>query len=377
MDSTVYLNDFQAQWRSIRSAVLSAVDAVGCSGRLILGEKVRQFEETLATYAVVKHAIGCASGLDAIEISLRVLGLKHGDRVLTTPLSAFATTLAVLRAGGIPVFVDVNDSGLFDLQAAEAVLSEVKKPIHFLLPVHLFGHAIELQRLVALKKRFGFHLVEDCAQAIGARSDGIPVGTVGDMSAISFYPTKNLGCMGDGGAIFTADEDFAAASRALRDYGQTNKYVHDYLGMNSRLDEIQAAILMEALLPRLAAFTQRRREIAEMYRENIHSNALTIPPAPQNSDSVYHLFPILVQDSRDDREGFQKHLKARGVESAVHYPRLIPNQTALRGEEFEVATALTNALRFARCEVSLPIHPYLSDRDIERVIVACNRWQTS
>jgi dTDP-3-amino-3,4,6-trideoxy-alpha-D-glucose transaminase len=374
MNPVVALNDFRMQWREIRSAALCAIDAVGNSGRLILAENVKRFEDTLAAHALVKHAIGCASGLDAIEISLRVLGLKPGDRVLTTPLSAFATTLAVLRAGGIPVFVDVDDSGLLDLKAAEKILSEAKEPIRFLLPVHLFGHVIELRRLALLKKRFRFRLVEDCAQAIGARSSGIPVGTVGDMSAISLYPTKNLGCMGDGGAILTGDDEFADESRALRDYGQTEKYVHVYFGMNSRLDEIQAAILVEALMPRLAAFTRRRREIAVVYRQNIISGALTVPAPPQGSDSVYHLFPVLV---RGNREGFQEHLRSRGIETGVHYPVLIPSQAALRGREFEVANGLTNALRFANREVSLPIHPYLSDCDIERVVDACNTWRMS
>jgi dTDP-4-amino-4,6-dideoxygalactose transaminase len=355
MNPVVALNDFRMHWREIRSAALCAIDAVGNSGRLILAENVKRFEETLAARALVKHAIGCASGLDAIEISLRVLGLKPGDRVLTTPLSAFATTLAVLRAGGIPVFVDVDDSGLLDLKAAEKILSEAKKPIRFLLPVHLFGHAIELRRLALLKKRF-------------------PVGTVGDMSAISLYPTKNLGCMGDGGAILTGDDEFAAESRALRDYGQTERYAHVYFGMNSRLDEIQAAILVEALMPRLAEFTRRRREIASLYRQNIISGALTVPAPPQGSDSVYHLFPVLVPGNR---EGFQEHLRSRGIETGVHYPALIPSQAALRGREFEVANGLRNALRFANCEVSLPIHPYLSDCDVERVIDACNTWQMS
>ncbi len=372
MDSTVYLNDFQAQWRSIRSAVLGAVDTVGKSGRLILGEKVRAFEEALATHAGIKHVVGCASGLDAIETSLRVLGLKAGDRVLTTPLSAFATTLAIVRAGGIPVFADVDNTGLLDLEAAEEILLDKTKPIRFLLPVHLFGHAIELKRLAALKKRFGFYLVEDCAQAFAATSDRVPVGTVGEMSATSFYPTKNLGCMGDGGAIFTADERLAAAARALRDYGQISKYVHAYLGMNSRLDEIQAAILLEAFLPRLAAFTQRRREIAKLYRENIISNALILPPAPTGSASVYHLFPVLVNNQRDR---FREHLKSCGIESAVHYPFIIPEQPALQGAKFEVPNAMTNARRFAEREVSLPIHPFLTDDGVERVIDACNRWE--
>jgi dTDP-3-amino-3,4,6-trideoxy-alpha-D-glucose transaminase len=325
----------------------------------------------LAAHAGVKYVVVCASGLDAIEISLRVLGLQQGERVITTPLSAFATTLAIIRVGGIPVFVDVDQSGLLDLAAVERILSEADKPIRFLLPVHLFGHAINLERLNALKKRFDLRLIEDCAQAIGASSNGVPVGMIGDMSAVSFYPTKNLGCMGDGGAIFTCDETFAAASRALRDYGQTKKYLHTYVGMNSRLDEIQAALLKDALLPRLAAFIQRRRKIAALYRENISSHRLTIPAAPEGSDSVYHLFPILVQN---DRPNFQRHLHSLGIDSAVHYPLLITDQPALRDEKFEIANVVTNARRFMECEVSLPIHPYLSDNDIERVINACNAW---
>jgi len=371
---TVHLNDFRAQWRDVRAAVLSAVDAVGDSGRLILGQKVRHFEEVLAARAGVEHVVGCGNGLDAIEISLRSLDLERGERVLTTPLSAFATTLAIVRAGGVPVFIDVDNTGLLDLEKVEQILAEEKYSVRFVLPVHLFGQAIDLQKLAGLKKRFGFRLVEDCAQAISATSNGVPVGTVGEMAALSFYPTKNLGCMGDGGAVLTSDDRLAAAARALRDYGQTGKYTHAYLGMNSRLDEIQAAILLEALLPRLAEFTQRRRHIARQYRENIISEALTIPEGPRGSDSVYHLFPILV---RSDRENFRTHLRTRGIESAVHYPMLIPDQPALRGCKIEVAHSLERAMHFINRELSLPIHPYLSNEDVERVIDACNTWNAS
>jgi dTDP-3-amino-3,4,6-trideoxy-alpha-D-glucose transaminase len=374
MSPTVHLNDFQTQWRSIRSAVLSAVDAVGNSGRLILGEKVMHFEEALAARAGVNHVIGCANGLDAIEISLRAVGLKQGDRVLTTPLSAFATTLGIVRAGGIPLFVDVDNAGLLNLDAAAEILGHQNSRIGFLLPVHLFGHAMELQKIAALKQRFGLQVVEDCAQAISATSNGVSVGTIGDMAALSFYPTKNLGCMGDGGAVLTSDDHLAATARALRDYGQTGKYAHAHLGMNSRLDEIQAAILLEALLPRLAAFTQRRRHIARQYREKITSEALTIPEAPRGSDSVYHLFPVLVHGNRDS---FRAHLRTHGIESAVHYPILIPNQPALHGAKFEVADSLPTAMHFINREVSLPIHPYLSDENVERVIDACNTWDAS
>jgi dTDP-4-amino-4,6-dideoxygalactose transaminase len=358
MSPTVHLNDFQTQWRSIRSAVLSAVDAVGNSGRLILGEKVMHFEEALAARAGVKHVIGCANGLDAIEISLRAVGLKQGDRVLTTPLSAFATTLGIVRAGGIPLFVDVDNAGLLNLDAAAEILGHQNSRIGFLLPVHLFGHAMELQKIAALKQRFGLQVVEDCAQAISATNNGVSVGTIGDMAALSFYPTKNLGCMGDGGAVLTSDDHLAATARALRDYGQTGKYAHAHLGMNSRLDEIQAAILLEALLPRLAAFTQRRRHIARQYREKITSEALTIPEAP-------------------NRDSFRAHLRTHGIESAVHYPILIPNQPALHGAKFEVADSLPTAMHFINREVSLPIHPYLSDENVERVIDACNTWDAS
>jgi dTDP-3-amino-3,4,6-trideoxy-alpha-D-glucose transaminase len=366
----VLLNDFQAQWHDVRSAALEAVNAVGESGWFILGKEVARFEETLAKYAGVRQVIGCASGLDAIEISLHVLGLKPGESVITTPLSAFATTLAAIRAGAIPVFVDVDKNGLLDLDVVEKLLSSGNTS-RFLLPVHLFGHAIDLQRLDTLKTRFGLRVIEDCAQAIGAKSNGVPVGTVGDMSAISFYPTKNLGCMGDGGAIFTSNGEFAAVARALRDYGQTKKYLHTYIGMNSRLDELHAAILSRALLPRLAKFTQRRREIASLYQKHITSTRLTLPPAPKASESVYHLFAILVEN---DRSGFQQHLKRCGIDSAVHYPILIPDQPALRGQKFEIPQPLPNARRFIEQEVSLPIHPYLGDDDVERVIAACNSW---
>ena len=186
MSPTVHLNHFQTQWRSIRSAVLSAVDAVGISGRSIHGEKVTHFEEALAARTGVKHVIGCANGLDAIEISLRALGLKQGERVLTTPLSAFATTLAILRVGGVPVFVDLDNTGLLNLDEAEEILADQNHRIGFLLPVHLFGHAMELQKIAALKKRFALQLVEDCAQAISATSEGGAILVPTTTSASSF-----------------------------------------------------------------------------------------------------------------------------------------------------------------------------------------------
>jgi dTDP-3-amino-3,4,6-trideoxy-alpha-D-glucose transaminase len=373
MKPKVLLNDFMAQWQSVREDTLKAMDRVGRSGWFILGDEVAHFEEQLAAYTGRRYAIGCASGLDAIELGLRILDC-HGKLVITTPLSAFATTLAVVRAGGLPVFIDTDKSGLLDLNRVEAFLEASGDKQYVLLPVHLFGHSLNLKHLQRLRERFRVSVLEDCAQAIGASSDGKTVGSASDAAALSFYPTKNLGCMGDGGALMTDREEFATIARALRDYGQTGKYRHTYLGMNSRLDEVHAAILTDALLPRLPEFTRRRRAIAEQYRTRIPSEMVEIPPEPDGSHSVYHLFPVLI---KADRARFQEHLKAQGIQSAVHYPVLIPEQPALRGQSYSVDGELTNARLFAENEVSLPIHPFMSDDDVERVVAACNTWGES
>jgi dTDP-3-amino-3,4,6-trideoxy-alpha-D-glucose transaminase len=370
MKPTVLLNDFKAQWRCVREDTLKAMDRVGQSGWYILGDEVAHFEQQLAASAGKRYAVGCASGLDAIELGLRILEC-HGKSVITTPLSAFATTLAIVRAGGIPVFIDTDNSGLLDLHKVQEFLEKIRGTDYFLLPVHLFGHSINLEHLRQLRESFRLIVLEDCAQAIGARSDEKRVGSMSEIAALSFYPTKNLGCMGDGGALLTDREDFARLAKSLRDYGQTGKYKHTFVGMNSRLDEIHAAILTDALLPRLIAFTERRREIARYYRSGISSEMLEIPPEPDGSQSVYHLFPVLV---KGDRGNFQEHLTAQGIQCAIHYPLLIPDQPALRGQPYAVDGELKNARLFAEKEVSLPIHPFMSDDDIERVVVACKSW---
>jgi dTDP-3-amino-3,4,6-trideoxy-alpha-D-glucose transaminase len=368
----VRLADFVRQWSVIRERALAAVDRVGSSGWLILGREVAAFESELSALVGIEHAIGCASGLDAIEIALRATGIGIGDRVLTTPLSAFATALAIVRAGADPVFVDVDETGLLDLERAESALAD-DPGIRAVVPVHLFGHAQDLVALAALADRRDVIVIEDCAQAIGARSHERPVGTVGNAAATSFYPTKNLGALGDGGAVLTQDAAVAAVARELRDYGQSSKYVHDRLGLNSRLDELHAAVMRDALLPELAAGTARRVEIAARYCREIEAPGLTIPPVPIGSESVWHLFPVLVDG---DRDTFRAHLEARGIGSAVHYPVLMSDQRALR-EVLATARldAMPRAHRFAEHEVSIPLHPYLSDVDVERVVAACNAWR--
>jgi dTDP-3-amino-3,4,6-trideoxy-alpha-D-glucose transaminase len=368
----ILLNDFRAQWPHLREAVLGAVERVGESGWFVLGTEGQAFEKELARVWGLPFCVGCASGLDAIEIALRCAGLARGDAVLTTPLSAFATTLAVIRAGGRPCFVDVDASGQLDLALTERAL-ESHPEIRFLVPVHLFGHALDLEQLGRLRDRFELRVVEDCAQAVGARSRGVPVGSTGELAATSFYPTKNLGCMGDGGAVLARDAALAERARCLRDYGQTAKYEHACLGLNSRLDELQAAILRDALLPQLEAFTRRRREVADRYRSGIRNPRLELPAAPAGSESVWHLFPVLVSGGRG---AFQEHLRRAGIASGVHYPTLIPEQAAFReGEGGDVLSPLPRAEGFARREVSLPIHPFLSEREVERIVASCNSWR--
>lgn len=366
----ILLNDFVAQWHDIEPEAVAALRRVGESGWLILGSEVKSFEAELGRYWRLPEVVGCASGLDAIEIALRALGMAPGDKVLTSPLSAFATGLAIVRAGGVPVFVDVDATGQLDLvRAAEALQAD--PAIRFCVPVHLFGHALDARQLAQLA-RLPVKLVEDCAQACGASSHGEPVGGTGAAAATSFYPTKNLGAMGDGGALLTRDPALAAEARSLRDYGQTAKYVHAKLGMNSRLDELHAAILRSALLPRLPRYTQRRSEIAAAYRRGIEHRALTLPPLPEGSQSVWHLFPVLVAGSR---EAFMAHLGSMGISSGVHYPTLIPDQPAMSGVRHECQGSLAQARRFAQTEVSLPIHPYLTDEQVQHVIAACNGWK--
>jgi dTDP-3-amino-3,4,6-trideoxy-alpha-D-glucose transaminase len=355
----VHANDFRRQWEDVRTDSLAAFEAVGASGWYVLGEEICAFEKALAQQWGIGHAVGVASGLDAIEIALRILGCGPGDCVLTTPLSAFATTLAIVKLGATPIFADTDDCGLIDLDLCRKIL-ENRRDIRFFVPVHLYGQALDAKALRSLRESFGVKIVEDCAQSIGAQT-----GHVGEIAATSFYPTKNLGAMGDGGAILTNDLGFDAQARTLRDYGQSSKYRHESIGYNSRLDELQAALLRRVALPRLEAWTRRRQQIAARYLERIdHKNVRLL----RNASSSWHLFPVFVEPTL--RESFMTHLKVKKIGIGIHYPHTIPDQPALRGIEHGCPTAR----RIADSEVSLPIHPYLTDAEVDRVIEAVQSW---
>jgi dTDP-4-amino-4,6-dideoxygalactose transaminase len=359
-------NDFTRQWEDVREDALEAVDRVGRSGWLVLGEEVASFEQELARWWGSPEAVGVASGLDALEIGLRCAGIGPGDRVLTTPLTAFATTLATLRAGAEPVWCDVDLSGGMDLERAEETLRG-DPGIRALVPVHLYGHPLDPDGLSRLAQEHDVVIVEDCAQSAGAEREGKPTGTVGSAAAVSLYPTKNLGAMGDAGVILTSDEELARKARSLRDYGQTARYEHAELGLNSRLDELHAAVLRSALLPRLDSWLRRRAEIADRYSRGLVSSGLR-PIAPRGGRSAHHLFPVEV--TADEPAEVAARLRAEGVAVGRHYPFLCPDQAAVAGigrraDELEVAQ------RLAHRELSLPIHPYLDDEEVEIVVEAC------
>ncbi len=364
--ATVAANDFARQWREIRADALAAVDRVGHSGWLVLGEEVRAFELELAAWWGVPHAVGVASGLDALEIALRCADLPQGARVITTPLTAFATTLAIVRAGAEPVWCDVDESGGLDLDQVDATL-RADRSVRAVMPVHLYGHPIDPAGLERLAAEHDVVVIEDCAQSAGTERGGKPTGLAGIAAGTSLYPTKNLGAMGDGGVLLTSDEAVAERARRLRNYGQGAQYEHVELGLNSRLDELHAAILRSAMLPRLDRWLSRRTEIASRYIEALRESRLR-PVVAADGHSAHHLFPVEVLDL--DPGAVREQIVQWGVAVGRHYPTVCPDQPAVQGIGTVVGD-LAIARRLAERELSLPIHPYLEDHEIEAVIEAC------
>ena len=359
-------NDFARQWEEVRADTVDAVERVGRSGWLVLGDEVRTFEREFAAWWGVPHAVGVANGLDSLEIALRCADLATGSRVLTTPLTAFATTLAIIRAGAEPVWCDVDESGGLDLAQADEALS-ADPSIRAVMPVHLYGHPLDPVGLEELATDRGVIVIEDCAQSTGARRNDRPTGLAGIAAGTSLYPTKNLGAMGDGGVLLTSDADLARRARTFRDYGQASRYEHVELGLNSRLDELQAAILRSALLRRLDGWLVRRREIAQFYTDALRDSALR-PIVASGGDSAHHLFPVQLE--RGDVADVGKRLASHGVAVGRHYPVPCPDQPAVR-DRGVVLGSIPVARRIAERELSLPIHPHLDDWEVEFVVQAC------
>jgi dTDP-4-amino-4,6-dideoxygalactose transaminase len=364
----ILMNDFKKEPSELREQELAAVEQVLNSGWYILGPKVEEFEKNWAQYLGAQHSVGVANGMDAIELGLRALDLPPGSEVVTTPMTAFATILAVLRAGLTPVLADIDpDTGIIQQESVAQCISAKTKAI---LLVHLYGRASDMTSWMSFARERGLFLLEDCAQAHGARWGGQSVGTFGTFAAWSFYPTKNLGAIGDGGAITTNDANMANKIRVLRNYGQSERYHHPVVGLNSRLDELQAAILIERLRW-LDSFTESRRNVANAYWTEIANPAVVSLARPQNPENhVHHLF--VVKSPR--RNDLMTHLKKEGVSSLIHYPIPVHHQKPCADIKTD-PQGLKACEQFAKECISLPIHPQLTASDTDRVISAVNSFK--
>jgi dTDP-3-amino-3,4,6-trideoxy-alpha-D-glucose transaminase len=349
------------------AAVRAAMERVVARGWFVLGPEVDAFETEFAEMmAGGGYAVGVGNGTDAIALILRALGIGAGDEVVTTPLSAAYSALAIMMAGARPVFADIDPARLtIDPASIEAAIGPKTRAI---LPVHLYGQPADMAALERIAARHNVAIVEDCCQSHLATCEGRPVGTIGVAGAFSFYPTKNLGALGDGGAVLTRDRGLADRIKRLRNGGQTDRYHHQEPGINSRLDELQAAVL-RARLVFLPRWTARRRALAARYREQLAGVSMTVPPEC-DPGHVYHLFVV----RSTTRGELQAQLSKHGIDTLIHYPVPIPRQPALASAE---PADCPIADRVCEEILSLPLHPGLTDHDIDSIADAVRKGQNA
>lgn len=351
--------DYRAEYEEERDDILAAVDQVMRSGRLILGQSVRSLEQELAAYSGVRHGVGVNSGTDALMLALRALGIQAGDEVITTSNTAIPTVSAIVSAGAMPRFVDIEaGTYLMDVAQLEAAITARTRCI---LPVHLFGQCADMDAVQAVAGQHGIPILEDCAQSTGAEYLGRRAGSMSRVAAFSFYPTKILGAYGDGGMALTSDDALAARLRRLRVYGTDKTYYAEEHGYNSRLDEIQAEILRRKLR-RIDRYIERRRVLARRYDEQLRGTGLLLPTTRPENRHVYHLY-VVRHPARDAIIGA---LAARDIIAGIHYPWPIH---AMRGYAHlgysEGSLPVTE--KAAREICSLPMYPSLTDADQDRV----------
>ncbi len=351
--------DLQAQYRSIKDEIDQAISRVLQDAAFIGGPAVEGFELNFASYTGSRHCISVANGTDAISLALRALGIGPGDEVITVANSFIATSEAVTSVGARVVFVDCDpESYTIDAGRIEQAVSPRTKAI---IPVHLYGRPADMDAVTAIARRHGLRVIEDAAQAHGAKYRGRPVGALGDCACFSFYPGKNLGAYGDGGAVTTDDEALAKKIRMLANHGRTQKYDHEFEGFNSRLDSIQAAVL-DVKLRHLEAWTERRRAVARLYDQGLSDIAKT-PAAPVDSRHVYHLYVVRVPRRAD----IIRALGEQGIGTGIHYPIPLPLLNAYRylghgPADFPVASSCKDEI------LSLPMHGSMTDEQAARVV---------
>jgi dTDP-4-amino-4,6-dideoxygalactose transaminase len=352
--------DLQAQFAALRGEVMPAMEKVLSRAAFILGEEVSAFEREFAAYCGQRECVGVATGCDALLWALKACGIGAGDEVITVANSYIATALAITASGARPVLVDcIEDSYEIDPEAVRRAITPRTKAI---IPVHLYGQAADMDPLLAVARERGLRVIEDAAQAHGATYRGRPCGSMGDIGCFSFYPGKNLGAYGDGGAITTNDPALAEKVRMLRNYGQSRKYYHDVAGWNSRLDTVQAAVL-RVKLKYLTGWNDLRRKHAEAYRAQLAGLPLVLPREMPGNRHIYHLFVVRLRE----RDRALEFLAKRGISCGIHYPVPIHLQQAYRDLGYR-AGAFPVTERVAPELLSLPMYPELTDEQVAGVV---------
>lgn len=356
--------DLKAINEQYRIEMEASIKRVLDSGWYLLGKEIESFEKEFSEYCGVKHAVGCANGLDALKLIIRAYGFGPGDEVIAPANTYIASLISISANGATPVLVepDIN-TYLIDPEKIEAAITSRTKAI---MVVHLYGRAMDMTRILEIAKRYNLKVIEDSAQAHGAMFDGKRVGNLGDASGFSFYPGKNLGCLGDGGAVTTNDDELAEKIRALRNYGSDVKYHFPYRGTNSRLDEIQAALL-RVKLPHLDNDNAIRRRIAERYCSEIKNPNVILPHLPDDAmQNVWHVFPVRVQN----RAGFQQYLSDNGIQTVIHYP-IPPHRQPAYVEWHGLTLPITEKIHEEI--ISLPISPVMAEEEVSKVVDVINR----
>ena len=333
-------------------------------GWYLQGDENENFSCDFANYCGTKYALGVANGLDAINLIIRAFGFGAGDEIIVPSNTYIATILAISENGCTPVLVepDINTYNINPDLIEEKITNKTKA----IIVVHLYGQAVQMEKVWALAKKYNLKVIEDSAQAHGAIYQGKRVGNLSDASAFSFYPGKNLGCMGDGGAVTTNDEELYKKVKAIANYGSDRKYHHIYKGVNSRLDEFQAAVL-DVKLPYLDKDNARRREISKYYRENITNPKIILPKIYDENAHVWHIFAIRTEN----RDELQKHLETNGIQTNIHYPTPPHKQGAYKEWENQ---SYPISEEIHRTILSLPISPVMTDEDVQKVVEVVNEW---
>jgi dTDP-4-amino-4,6-dideoxygalactose transaminase len=356
-----------AQFLSYEREIRTAIDRVLVSGNYILGPEVEAFELEFAEFMSLPYCVAVANGTDALALSLIACGVSPGDEVITVANTAVATVAAIEQIGAIPVFVDIDPATrcMDPNKIAPAITAKTRA----VLPVHLYGHPAAMPDICKIAQRHNLHVVEDCAQAHGASIDGNKVGSFGDVAAFSFYPTKNLGALGDAGAVVTRHESTFRRLHQLRQYGWDQNRESQIAGINSRMDEIQAAIL-RVKLTGLESELSRRRLIADRFCAAIGDGPLIPPPIPTNGELAVHLFVV----ESNDRSAFQSFCESEGIGSAIHYPVPIHLHRAYQNR-LRISADLYQTERLSKRIVSLPLYPQLTDLQVSHICQALNKWE--